>query len=55
MFKFICYFPAETPLFITIKIEDDWVMDLSKAIAADLHLRGRKDINVDELRLFKVG
>ena len=52
---FACYFPAEKPLFIPIRIDADaWVQELSKAIAEDLHSRGRKDVKVDDIRLFKV-
>jgi hypothetical protein len=52
---FACYFPAEKPLFIPIKIESDaWVQELSKAIADDLHSHDRKDIKFNDLHLFKV-
>ena len=55
MTKFRCYFPAESPLFISITSEkDDLVFDLALAIEADLHKRRRTDIIVDDLRLFKV-
>ena len=37
LFKFACYFPAETPLFFSIKIEsDEWVAELLKAIQKEL-------------------
>jgi hypothetical protein len=55
MVTFACYFPAEQPLFIPIKIDSDaWVQELSKAIANDLHSRNLTDVTVDDLRLFKV-
>ncbi|PPQ82774.1 hypothetical protein CVT25_009269 [Psilocybe cyanescens] len=51
---FACYFPAENPLFIPINIHcDDLVQELSKEIIVDLHSRGRTDVKIDDLRLFK--
>jgi hypothetical protein len=53
--KFTCYFPAEKPLFMPIRIDsNDWVVELLKAIAVELHSRGRKNVKVDDLHLFKV-
>jgi len=53
--KFTCYFPAERPLFMVIKIDsNDWTVEPLKAITLELQSRGRKDIKVDDLRLFKV-
>jgi hypothetical protein len=53
--KFACYFPAETPLFMVIKIDSNaWVVELSKEITVELHSRGRKDVKIDDLRFFRV-
>jgi hypothetical protein len=53
--KFTCYFPAEKPLFMAIKIDSNaWIVELLEGIAVQLHSRGRTDIKVDDLRLFKV-
>ena len=52
---FACYFPAENPLFFTVKIElGSWVDELLEAIQVKLHSRGWTDITVDHLRLYKV-
>ena len=54
LFKFACYFPAETPLFIPINIESDaWMAELLKAIQIKLQSLGR-DVGRTDLRLFKV-
>ena len=51
---FTCYFPAEKPLFITVKIElDSWVNELLKAIQVNLKLAGQ-DVQLSDLRLYKV-
>jgi len=40
---------------MVIKIDsNDWIVELLKAITLELQSRGRKDIKVDDLRLFKV-
>lgn len=53
-FKFACYFPAEKPIFVPIKIESDaWVAELLKAIQVELQSR-RREVDLDDLRLFKV-
>ena len=52
---FACYFPAENPTFFTIQIPlNEWVSTLLDTIEAKLHPRGRKEVNADDLRLFKV-
>ena len=54
LFKFACYFPAETPVFIPINIESDaWIVELLKAIQVELQSLGR-DVSLTDLRLFKV-
>ena len=52
--RLACYFPAERPLFIVIKIEPDaWVQELLEAIAVKLKEYGR-EVTRKDLRLFKV-
>jgi hypothetical protein len=54
LFKFACYFPAETPLFIVINIESDaWMVELLEAIQMELQSLGR-EVSRTDLRLFKV-
>ena len=53
--EFACYYPAETPVFISISIESDtWtVAKLLKEIQMELKSFGR-DVSLANLRLFKV-
>jgi hypothetical protein len=54
LFKFACYFPAETPHFLLINIESDaWMVELLKAIQMELQSLG-EDVSRTGLRLFKV-
>ena len=54
LFKFACYYPAETPIFISVPIESDaWVAELLEAIQMKLQSFGR-DVSRANLRLFKV-
>ena len=54
LFKFVCYFPAEAPLFIPINIESDaWKVELLDAIQMELKSLGR-DVSHADLRLFNL-
>jgi len=54
LFKFGFYYPAEKPLFFSLKIESDaWVDELLEAIQAKLKLHSR-EVKLDELHVFKV-
>ena len=49
-----CYFPAEKPMFMAIKMEPDaWVDQLLYAIQERFQLQ-RPEVDLDDLRLFKV-
>ncbi|CAA7270480.1 unnamed protein product [Cyclocybe aegerita] len=53
LFNFACYFPAEDPLFFSIKIEaEDRVDQLTEAIQVKLRSRGQ-DVSLGDIRLFK--
>jgi len=52
---FACYFPAEKPIFVDIEIPlNVWGSRLLDTIEAKLHSRGRKEVKVADLHLFKV-
>ena len=54
MFKFACYFPAETPHFLLINIDSDaWMAELHKAVHMELQSLA-EDVSRTGLRLFKV-
>ena len=53
--SFVCYFPAENPIFFTIQIPlNEWGSTLLERTQAKLHSWGRKEVEVADLRLFKV-